>query len=259
MAGLAVRDGNGSDRTLIGSVAGTDITLHKIIVDATGQPVTHADGGAFTPGTSGVIAVGVERDDTAPTVLAEGKIGVLRGNTNRALHVNLRDASTDRGVTVDANGSVQAILYTAGGSVVGTVGEGDGGSAYSVGLGVLVHAYEYDEDTNTYTRARLVKTSKTAQGTAVADSADVTVWTPASSKKFRLRGLVIAASVAGRYEIHDGASGIIAYVRLAANAALTMAMEANGVQSALANNTLLFRNKTGGAADMDAWAWGSEA
>lgn len=259
MAGFAVRDGNGNDRTLIGSVSGTDITLHKIIVDATGQPVTHADGGTFTPGTSGVIAVGVERDDTAPTVLGEGKIGVLRGNTNRALHVNLRDATTDRGVAVDANGSVQVILYTSGGSVVGTTGEGDGGSAFSACLGVTTHSYEYDEDTNTYTRPRLVKTSKTAQGTAVADSADVTVWTPASGKKFRLRGLVIAASVAGRYELHDGASGRIAYVRLAANDSLAIEMDANGIQSALANNTLLFRNKTGGAADMDAWAWGSEA
>lgn len=52
-----------------------------------------ADGAVFTPDTTSLTPIGGMRDDTSPATVTEGDAGVCRITTNRALHVNLRDAS----------------------------------------------------------------------------------------------------------------------------------------------------------------------
>jgi hypothetical protein len=51
------------------------------------------DSATFTPTTTSYTPIGGERDDVSPATLAEGQGGAARITTNRALHVNLRDAS----------------------------------------------------------------------------------------------------------------------------------------------------------------------
>lgn len=63
-----------------------------------------ADGSAYTAGlTGGTPLMGV-RDDTATGALAEDKVGLIRATTQRALHVNLRDAA---GTELSVGGGTQ--------------------------------------------------------------------------------------------------------------------------------------------------------
>jgi hypothetical protein len=102
-------------------------------------------------------------------------------------------------------------------------------------------------------------TLKTAQSSATASGSDLTIWTPASGKKFRLRSVAARASIAGRYEVRDASGTVICYTYLAANTWTEIVrMQANGYLSAAANNALLLRNQSGSAADLDAVATGCE-
>lgn len=108
-------------------------------------------------------------------------------------------------------------------------------------------------------RYRAVDTLKTNQSTATATTGDLTLWTPTSGKKFRLRSLRGRVSNAGRYEARDGTGTVIAYMYIEANVWKTLLdMDANGYLSAAANNSLLIRNQSGGNSDMDFIASGNE-
>jgi len=108
-------------------------------------------------------------------------------------------------------------------------------------------------------RVRGVETSKPGQATALADAGTTDVWTPAAGKKFRLLGLVVGSSVAGRVALVEGAGNtLVLPVRLLANQSLFLQIAANGILSAAANNVLKIRNNAGAAADLDWCAWGME-
>lgn len=51
------------------------------------------DSAAFTAGTTNLTPIGGYLDDAAPDTVAEGEAAAVRITTNRAIHVNLRDAS----------------------------------------------------------------------------------------------------------------------------------------------------------------------
>lgn len=106
---------------------------------------------------------------------------------------------------------------------------------------------------------RNVTTLKPAQSTATASGSALALWTPASGKKFRLRTVRGRASIAGRYEVRDGAATVLAYIYLSANTWTTLIdMDANGTLSAAANNILNIYNVSGSAADMDFLCSGNE-
>lgn len=62
------------------------------------------DSAAFTAGTTNLTPIGGYRDDTTPDTVAEGEAAAVRITTNRAIHVNLRDAS---GNEVSVGGGTQ--------------------------------------------------------------------------------------------------------------------------------------------------------
>lgn len=77
------------------------------------------DDAAFTPGTSRVVMIGAEFDDTTPDSVNEGDGGALRMSANRNLFTTIRDAAgNERGVNVNASNqlsvSVDSVvnLYT---------------------------------------------------------------------------------------------------------------------------------------------------
>lgn len=66
------------------------------------------DDAAFTPGSTRVIMVGAEFDDTSPDSVNEGDGGAVRMSANRNLYITLRDAAgNERGLNIDANGEIQ--------------------------------------------------------------------------------------------------------------------------------------------------------
>lgn len=72
---------------------GTNNALRVNVVAGAGAGVSHVDSAAFTVTSDDVVPIAGYRDDTSPDTLAEGEAGAIRATTNRALHVNLRDAS----------------------------------------------------------------------------------------------------------------------------------------------------------------------
>jgi hypothetical protein len=68
------------------------------------------DGAVFTPDTTSLTPIGGYRDDTSPATVTEGDAAACRITTNRALHVNLRDAS---GNEVSVGGGTQYAEDTA--------------------------------------------------------------------------------------------------------------------------------------------------
>jgi len=72
-----------------------------------------------------------------------------------------------------------------------------------------------------------------------ADTAEATIWTPTSSKKFRLIRAVLTASAQTILTFKDNTGGsTIAVVELAANVPFTLDLGPNGILSAAANNVL---------------------
>lgn len=63
-----------------------------------------ADGATYTAGTTAGTPLMGARDDTSPGTVAEDKLGIARITTNRAVHVNLRDAA---GAEVAVGGGTQ--------------------------------------------------------------------------------------------------------------------------------------------------------
>lgn len=84
-------DANGSLKVAIISGAGSGGTAQT-------------DGATYTAATTSGTPIMAARDDSSTSTLAEDKVGILRATTNRALHVNLRDAS---GTELSVGGGTQ--------------------------------------------------------------------------------------------------------------------------------------------------------
>jgi hypothetical protein len=89
----------------------TDLT-GALRVSATLSGTT--DGAAYTAGAStGQVMMGA-RDDTAPGVVAEDKLGIVRISTRREMYVQLRDAAgNERGLNIDASGQLAITIAAA--------------------------------------------------------------------------------------------------------------------------------------------------
>lgn len=107
-----VQVGDGT-RTASVRDTGSSDSLNVAIVDASGNQITsfggaggtsETDEAAFTASSTAGTPVMGARDDSSPDTLAEGTVGIIRSTTNRALHVNLRDAS---GNEVSVGGGTQ--------------------------------------------------------------------------------------------------------------------------------------------------------
>ena len=72
------------------------------------------DDAAFTPGTSAVMPIAAEFDDTGPDSVDEGDAGALRMSANRNLYATLRDAAgNERGLNVSAQNAAAVAGDTA--------------------------------------------------------------------------------------------------------------------------------------------------
>lgn len=92
-------------------------------------------------------------------------------------------------------------------------------------------------DGTNMTRRRMCSVFK-AQA-AVNTNAEITVWTPAAGKKFRLMKLFISGSVAGNYTFKDNTAGTtILVLTLPAGGPFNPVDLDNGILSAAANNVL---------------------
>ena len=91
----------------------------------------------------------------------------------------------------------------------------------------------------------------------IASTASLTVWTPASGKRFRLLWLNLSTSVAGGVELVDGTTAF-AEVALAAAVGQSILLPSGGYLSIAANNVLKLTNETGATSTMIGTAIGTE-
>lgn len=90
---IRVYDGSGNV-VAVGDNSNTAIRINCVVGCGGGSAPSIADAGAFVVGTSLISPIGALFDDTPPTALASnGKISSMRITANRALHINLRNAS----------------------------------------------------------------------------------------------------------------------------------------------------------------------
>lgn len=74
---------------------------------------------------------------------------------------------------------------------------------------------------------------------ALNTNAEITAWTPAAGKKFRLMGFVLAAGTAGgAFEFRDNTAGTVIFTVFLATTESTVVELSNGILSAAANNVL---------------------
>lgn len=118
-------------RTLIGDIFSTVGNIYTSL-----GVLTMGDNSAYTATMDRVFAVGGYMDDASPNTLSEGNIGTLRVTTNRAVHVNLRDASgneltpggtqytEDAGAAANPTGT--ALIMVRDDSRVGSITNADG-------------------------------------------------------------------------------------------------------------------------------------
>jgi hypothetical protein len=76
----------------------------NVVAGAAAGGTSATDGGAYTAGSTSGTPIMAVRDDAATGTLAEDKVGLVRQTTNRALHVNLRDAT---GAELSVGGGTQ--------------------------------------------------------------------------------------------------------------------------------------------------------
>jgi hypothetical protein len=103
----AVQINDGTDTALVS--AGGELLVS--CADCSGSGVAHVDDAAFTPATDDVVPIAGVLDNTAPDSVNEGDAGAVRMSANRNLFITVRDAAgNERGLNVDANGAIAAVV-----------------------------------------------------------------------------------------------------------------------------------------------------
>jgi hypothetical protein len=109
---IAIRDDSLSTLTPVeGDAVGlrTDAT-GALWVTPTAGDAEVVDDAAFSPGSTSVVMVGFEFDDTTPDSVDEGDGGAARMSANRNIYTQLRDAAgNERGANVDASNRLTVV------------------------------------------------------------------------------------------------------------------------------------------------------
>lgn len=174
-------------------------------------------------------------------------------------------AAGDKPLLVDSNGRVQVVTpaRTPGGPPSGF----NNGVALMYGAGETtvaplgVASLGYGGDDFGYELLRLAGTFKTLTAQAIVAAAGVTVWTPASGKKFRLLGFSLSSTAEAGLKFYDGVAGALTTLVfqtpvLAAGGVLTIESLGLGRLSAAANNTLAL--DVSGNSTISGTIWGVE-
>jgi hypothetical protein len=109
-----------------------------------------------------------------------------------------------------------------------------------------------------FDRFRGTKLYKYQEFNTLSNAGTFTVWTPASTKRFRLMGISISSSAASRLLVKDGASGLIIVYYQTSGADTKVYDFGQGFLSNAANNVLEILNSSGATVDVRATAWGTE-
>jgi len=111
----------------------------------------------------------------------------------------------------------------------------------------------------TWDRVRVGKVYKYIEYLNLANATATTVWTPTTSKKFRLMGITVQSTVANNVHLRDGAGGTIFSTLRFTTSELHLDINfGNGYLSSAANNVLEIYNATGSTSSFWVTAWGTE-
>ena len=110
-----------------------------------------------------------------------------------------------------------------------------------------------------FDRVRVGRIYKHIEYLNLPDATGTTVWTPSTGKKFRLMGISVGSSAAGRLTVRDGSTGTTYLQRFVFSAAGTLDFNfGNGLISTTADNVLYVINNSGATVNIWVTAWGTE-
>ena len=170
---------------------------------------------------------------------------------------------------VDPNGNVSPLFLTAGFEIpvqarlstsagVSLLTSSSGGSADGLtvsGTLQVITAYQRQFNGSTWDRVRVANVFKPV--TLASGTAETTIWTPASGKKFRLMGFLLTCGAASTLTFRDNTAGtIIATARGGTDIPIPTPPMGNGLLSASANNVLTVTRGT--ACTLDGFVFGTE-
>jgi len=105
----------------VGDSANAAIRVNIVAGSAAG--VSFTDGTPFTAQAAAMVPIGGIFDDAAPDTLSEGDAGVVRMTTNRAIHMNIRDAAGNELGATSATGlfiRTATVTFAGGIAISGT-------------------------------------------------------------------------------------------------------------------------------------------
>jgi hypothetical protein len=158
--------------------------------------------------------------------------------------------------SLDTQGNQRISIWQGNGNnVVSFVNNGSDAVANSSlgSLAVTNYNAQYDGNTN-WVRVRAAQVFKVvALG---AGTAETTIWTPTTGKKFRLMGFLLTVGAASTLTFKDNTSGTTIFAARGTTDTPIAVVLGNGILSAAANNVLTVTRGT--SATLDGVAWGTE-
>lgn len=238
--------------------ASDGVNLKPIKVDASGnvltsQAVEGVPGGA-APAKADVVGV-LDSGGLVRFIRTGDADGLAGTNFLEVVLAAINAGGNADRLRLDSFDNLQVSLRSSAGAEPALGQPGDGTLNTYNKLFVASHLFGYNGVTND--QIRVVNVSKSAYNAAVANAANLTVWTPAAGKKFRLMSVVLSSSVTGRVTLIDNAL-TVAELLVTANSPVTIQLPTNGYLSAAVNNVLSVQNNTGGPAGVAVWVTGCE-
>lgn len=148
-----------------------------------------------------------------------------------------------------------AQAYSGGTAINSATPGSDSVSASLAGLMVENYNLLYDAQNTNWERARVANVFKTVS--LGAATAETTIWTPTSGKKFNLMGMVLTCGAASTLTFKDNTSGTTIFVaRGTTDQPIVVPQMSNGILSAAANNVLTVTRGT--SCTLDGVVFGTE-
>lgn len=171
---LVQSDGTEITQTTPGQASAANSLPVVLATDDYVALATKVDDAAFTPGTSRVMVIGAEADETGPDSVDEGDAGALRMTLARAMHVNLRNASGTE--LASGAGTATAALRVTLASDAPGVADGTAGEYETVAASQTTQTLGATGGTGDYLEAVLIVPSSTSPGEVlIKDGSDTAI------------------------------------------------------------------------------------
>lgn len=248
--------------------SGSGRSGHRSVVRVTGSgpsgqtPVTIADGDNVTFGAKADAAAAADTSTASYLALFRRLLQKFPrlGTTGSAvldapLYVGGKDSAGNlQPLATEINGQLKSVIANSSGSNVAIPAASNDAISTTV-LGLMVASWGVAFNGTAFERLRVSNVFKTVS--LSAGTAETTIWTPTSGKKFRLMGFLLTCGAASTLTFKDNTAGTTIFVaRGTTDQPIKTPPLGNGILSAAANNLLTVTRGT--SCTLDGVVFGTE-